>query len=237
MMKTTDDAQGLPHELFVDTWTVYKKIVQSNFMFHQAIYRTVDHLLQKRDSAPFSLLDLGCGDIENIHPLLLRRNVAHYVGVDLSEVALKLADERLHNLRLKVELEVDDMVDFLERDDPQNFDVIFSGFALHHLSTTDKQRFLMAVKKRLTPEGEFILVDVFRDEGQDLPDYLDAYCGKMANEWKTLTEEEMDYAITHVREFDMPETLKTLEILASKAGLKRCETIEQQTWHRLIRIT
>jgi hypothetical protein len=49
----------------------------------------------------------------------------------------------------------------------------------------------MAVKKRLTPEGEFILVDVFRDEGQHLPNYLDAYCEKMANEWKTLTKEEM----------------------------------------------
>ena len=94
----------------------------------------------------------------------------------------------------------------------------------------------MAVKKRLTPEGEFILVDVFRGVGQHLPDYLDAYCEKMANEWKTLTKEEMDYAITHVREFDTPDTLKTIEILASEAGFTRFENVNQFTWHRLIQM-
>ena len=79
-------------------------------------------------------------------------------------------------------------------------------------------------------------MDIFRDDGQDLPDYLDAYCGKMANEWKTLTEEEMDYAITHVREFDLPDTLKTIEILASEVGFTRFEALDQHTWHRLIRM-
>jgi SAM-dependent methyltransferase len=128
------------------------------------------------------------------------------------------------------------MLHFLEKEDPQTFDVIFSGFALHHLSPTEKRRFLMAVKKRLTPEGEFILVDVFRDLGQQLPDYLDAYCEKMAHEWKTLTKEEMDYAITHVREFDTPDTLKTIEMLASEAGFTRFETLDQYTWHRLIQM-
>ena len=232
----TAEAQTLPHEFFVDTWTVYKKIVQGNFMFHQEIYQSVDRLLKERDPVPFSLLDLGCGDAENLHPLLLRRNVAHYVGVDLSVVALKLAAEHLQNLQLKVEFQVDDMLHFLEQEDPQTFDVIFSGFALHHLSPTEKRRFLMAVKKRLTPEGEFILVDVFRGVGQHLPDYLDAYCEKMANEWKTLTKEEMDYAITHVREFDTPDTLKTIEILASEAGFTRFENVNQFTWHRLIQM-
>ncbi len=232
----TAEAQTLPHEFFVDTWMVYKKIVQGNFMFHRAIYQSVDRLLEARDPTPFSLLDLGCGDAENLHPLLLRRNVIHYVGVDLSVVALKLAAEHLKDLRIKIQLIVDDMLDFLEQEDPQTFDVIFSGFALHHLQPTDKRRFLMAVKKRLAPEGEFILVDIFRDEGQDLPDYLDAYCGKMANEWKTLTEEEMDYAITHVRDFDLPDTLKTIEILASEVGFTRFEALDQHTWHRLIRM-
>ena len=235
-MTMTAEAQALPHQFFVDTWTVYKKIVQGNFMFHQEIYQSVDRLLKERDPAPFSLLDLGCGDAENLHPLLLRRNVAHYVGVDLSVVALKLAAEHLQNLQLKVEFQVDDMLHFLEQEDPQTFDVIFSGFALHHLSPTEKRRFLMAVKKRLTPEGEFILVDVFRDLGQHLPDYLDAYCEKMANEWKTLTKEELDYAISHVREFDTPDTLKTIEILASEAGFTRFKTLDQYTWHRLIQM-
>jgi SAM-dependent methyltransferase len=232
----TAEAQTLPHEFFVDTWTVYKKIVQGNFMFHQEIYQSVDRLLKERDPVPFSLLDLGCGDAENFHPLLLRRNVAHYVGVDLSVVALKLAAEHLQNLHLKVEFQVDDMLHFLEQEDPRTFDVIFSGFALHHLSPNDKRRFLIAVKKRLKPKGEFILVDVFRGVGQHLPDYLDAYCEKMANEWKTLTKEEMDYAITHVREFDTPDTLKTIEILASEAGFTRFENVNQFTWHRLIQM-
>lgn len=51
----TAEAQTLPHEFFVDTWMVYKKIVQGNFMFHRAIYQSVDRLLEARDPTPFSL--------------------------------------------------------------------------------------------------------------------------------------------------------------------------------------
>ena len=220
-------------EFFVDTWSVYKKIVGNNYMFHREIYGDVQKLLPSTETTPFSLLDLGCGDASQMAPILRGRPLKRYCGVDLSDVALQLARQNLDGITATVDLVCDDMLGYLEETEGLS-DVIFSSFALHHLTTPDKQRFLNASHRRLSPGGRLILIDVMRDETQPLADYLDHYCGTMEREWTGLSAEELRFATTHVRDCDLPDTLDQLETLSRKAGFNACQPVCRHTWHQLV---
>jgi len=220
------------HEFFVDTWKVYHKIVAGNYMFHRQIYTEVERRLNEYSERPISLLDLGCGEATHIAPVLSKLNLISYHGIDLSEVALDLAARNLASLACHKTFHHADMLEFLQRD-TDSYEVIFSSFALHHLTTADKQAFFRACRERLRPEGRFILIDVARDENQDLPAYLDAYCGRMESEWSSLTPEELRFAVTHVRENDLPERVSDLRAMAAEAGFTDFQDIQHHTWHHL----
>ena len=81
-----------------------------------------------------SFLDLGCGDAATLAPLLASMAVQRYKGVDLSEVVLALAAENLTGLSCPVELVCRDILAALEADSAL-YDVVYTSFALHHLST------------------------------------------------------------------------------------------------------
>jgi SAM-dependent methyltransferase len=63
------------------------------------------------------------------------------------------------------------------------FDVIFSGFAVHHLDAAAKQELFHACAAKLAPGGRFILVDVVREEGQTREQYLEGYLNFMRTQW------------------------------------------------------
>ena len=46
---------------------------------------------------------------------------------------------------------------------------------MHHLSSDDKQRLFQACATILATGGEFVLVDVVREEHQTRDQYIDAY--------------------------------------------------------------
>jgi SAM-dependent methyltransferase len=221
------------HEFFVDAWNVYRELVSRNYMFHKEIYAEVERLLRESFERPFSLLDLGCGDAANIAPVLKSLDLAGYRGVDLSDTALQLASENLDGLPFPADLRNAELLDYLESDSA-SYDVIFSSFALHHLATERKQEFFRHCARRLSPHGLLLLIDVAREEDQPLPAYLDAYCGMMERDWHGLDPAEMDYAISHVRDNDRPETLSDLRAMAERAGLSDFRHVARYTWHHVL---
>jgi SAM-dependent methyltransferase len=68
---------------------------------------------------------------------------------------------------LQVELVESEMLQYCESC-TQQYDVVMSSYAVHHLSVPNKQRLLAAVARLLKPGGCFLLVDVFRAEGEAL---------------------------------------------------------------------
>lgn len=219
--------------LFRKSWSLYDAIVKRNYMYHQEIYGCVEARLSARRSAgAYALLDLGCGNARFLSQCLQAAPPGRYEGVDLSAAAL---DEAHHHLRHvpNVTLRHEDMLHAIQ-ESKSTFDVIFTGFAVHHLDSTAKQALFHACANRLTPGGELIVVDVVREEGQTRAQYLDSYLAMMRGEWTGLPADQVEEACEHVFAFDFPETLSELTRMAAEASLKEVHLLASHAQHHAL---
>lgn len=219
---------------FFDTWQTYRKVVAANYMYHTEIKAHIDRLLRAQfASRRFSFLDLGCGDAATLAPLLTSMTVEHYKGVDLSETALALAAENLKSLSCPVELARRDILAALEADTGL-YDVVYTSFALHHLSTEQKAEFFRLVAQRLEKDGLLLLTDVVREDDESLPVYLGRYCDQIHRDWSVLDAEEKASICDHIQNNDRPETFAELQALAQAAGLADAAAVARYGWHRVL---
>ena len=130
-----------PIYIYRKTWATYQKVISNNLMFHREISTAVKKLLESRPG-PLNVLDLGCGDATHVSKILNQGQVAEYCGCDLSPYALDVARNNLEPLGMRVNLLCRDMVAVLREAPENHFDVVYSGYALHHLSTEAKQTIL-----------------------------------------------------------------------------------------------
>ena len=220
---------------FFNTWQTYRKVVAANYMFHEEIKADIERLLRARFAGRrFSFLDLGCGDAATVAPLLERMAVGRYKGVDLSEAALALAAENLKSLPCPVELAHKDILAALAADG-ETYDVVYSSFALHHLSTEQKGAFFRLVAQRLAQNGVFVLTDVVREADETLPVYLAHYCDWLRKDWSSLDTTEIAAICDHIQNNDRPETFADLRALAEAAGLTDIAGVSGYRWHRVLR--
>ncbi len=219
-----------PIYIFRKTWATYQKVISNNLMFHRETLTAVRKLLESRQET-LNVLDLGCGDATHIGKILNPGQVAEYCGCDLSPYALDVAQKNLEPFGVSVNLLCKDMVAVLREAPANHFDVIYSGYALHHLSIEEKQTFFTECRRTLRDNGCVILVDVMLEEGQTRPAYLDSYNGMVATRWKALTTHERNQVQEHIRNCDFPETPTVIQTLASNAGLTICRRLEKYTWH------
>ncbi len=227
------DVQETEAENIFDTWDIYQKIVSANNMFHLEIYADVAAILQTLEGG-FSVLDLGCGDAVNLASVLMPLPVGHYCGVDLSKTALALADQNLKGLACPIEWRCGDLLQELHTLD-KKYDVIFTSFALHHLNYAEKCEFFQAAHAHLNAGGFLLMIDVVREEHEDLPGYLAAYCGWLRDDWQGIDGREKAIACQHIMENDFPETLLTLQAFSVQAGFTACRTISRYQWHNVLR--
>jgi len=222
-------------ENFFDQWSIYDQILAHNYMHHDDIFRDVQHLLADRYATePFSLLDLGCGSARHLAQALQGRSVSRYVGYDLSDVALAHAARNLAGLGCPADLHQGDLLDGV-RTGAETFDLVFTSFALHHLSSAQKAEFFQSAHERLNDGGILLLIDTMRDDGEERAIYLDRYCDWLRSRCKTLSPEALDFLCEHIRNNDFPETITDFGAMATKAGF--CEPIEinRFRWHHTLR--
>ncbi|MCE2694794.1 MAG: class I SAM-dependent methyltransferase [Verrucomicrobiota bacterium] len=225
---TTDETT-----LFRQSWTLYDSISEMNYMFHREIYAHITALLSQRHAGgPYSLLDLGCGNTRFIAPCLKTATPSRYAGVDLSEAALKEAREYLSGLE-NVALHHQDMLQAVQAADA-SFEVIFSGFAVHHLDAAGKQQLFHACAAKLAPGGQFILVDVVREEGQTREQYLKGYLNFMRTQWTAVRPDHLEEACAHVAAYDFPETLTDLKRMAAEAALTNVRVVDCFAQHHVL---
>ncbi len=203
-------------------------------MFHNEIYSGIRDLLELRnDKGNYRLLDLGCGNARYLAPCLKRSSPALYEGVDLSEVALAEAREYLAELTGQVILTHGDLLKAVESTE-KTWDILFTGFAIHHLMPDEKARFFRAAGRCLSENGWLILVDVVREENQDRESYLDGYLKFMREKWTHVPQDQLEEACTHVHDHDYPECLSTLQEMAGAAGLNFTRLISRHAQHYTI---
>jgi cyclopropane fatty-acyl-phospholipid synthase-like methyltransferase len=230
-MTETQKSAQYSGELF-DAWDTYRKVVQGDYMSHRALSEAVERVLSNRfPDRRFSILDLGCGDASVIAPILQRFSPVSYNGVDLSEKALSIAASALAAIGCAVQLAHVDMLFALEAD--RSFDVIYSSFVLHHLTTNKKAEFFRRASQRLTPNGVILLVDVAREESETLQVYHENYCRWVRATWGGLSPDEREAVCEHLSKNDFPETISVLEAQARLAGLTPVVGGAKHGWHHL----
>ena len=108
--------------------------------------------------APRRVLDLGCGD-GRLSELVLsaRPGVEEIVGVDSSPPMIELARERFQ-LEPRVTVVDGDLRDPITRWGP--FDLVVSGFAIHHLEDRRKRELFAEAAELLGPGGTFVNLEV-----------------------------------------------------------------------------
>ena len=155
---------------------------------------------------------------------------AHYQGVDLSEAALEEARAYLAELSCPVMLTHGDLLEAVESTD-KKWDVIFTGFAVHHLTSEEKARFFQAVGRCLSDSGCLLMVDVVREENQSRENYLEGYLRDMRERWTQIPPDQLETACTHVATYDYPEYLSTLQEMATVSGLNSSHVISRYGQH------
>jgi SAM-dependent methyltransferase len=218
--------------LFRKGWSIYDAISEKNYMFHREIYARVGELLRERNGGRnYSLLDLGCGNARFLAPCLERTPPGSYCGVDLSAAALEEAAGYLKGLP-RVEFFNGDMVKALEETEG-SFDVIFSGYALHHLHVAGKERFFRACARRLKREGVFLMVDLVREVGESRDKFIGDYVHYMRTQWTDVIPEQLEAACGHVSAYDFPETASELTRMAKAANFESTRLVDRFAQHYL----
>lgn len=223
------------NHIFNQHWAIYQKILQHDYMGHQAVFGLLEaSLVNEFSNSQLDLLDIGCGDAQTLGSFLKTSNIRSYTGIDLSKEALELVPNNLAALSCDVALMNLDFVAAIEQlveDKAGQFDVIFSGFALHHVQDETKAMLFAKINQLLKPNGQFYLIDVYQQENETRESYLDRYLAPTINQWHALDEQETELLNTHVRSSDYPSTRTALESMAKEAGFADCQCLLADPTH------
>ncbi len=216
-------------EFFNRQWASYRAIVEHDLMEHRSVAaatsRALEGWLAERDAeAPAPVMvDLGCGDLALIGPLLRSLPLGSYTGLDLAGVVLPLAQQALGEVPFATHWVEGDLLAWAtgeERATDANtpVDILHSAFAIHHLDQPQKEAFLAAARQRINSSGIFVWTDVFREPGETRDAYVKRYTRRIRTGWQPLSAEQQDHVINHLSSFDMPADRAEIQAAAEAAG-------------------
>ena len=167
-------------------------------------------------TAPFSFLDIACGDASATVGALQGTAVARYCGIDRSATALALAKDHLSLLDCPVALHEADFVDLLAGW-REPVDVAWIGLSLHHYRTPEKVGVLRAVRRILRAGGILVIYENTSPDGEDREGWLRRWDGQRPA-WTAYTADDWEIASSHVHAADFPETDSRWRDLGREAG-------------------
>jgi len=187
---------------FFEQWSIYQKIIKNNYMFHTEIHNIVRQEIAHIND--ISILDLGCGDSYVLMNSIGKKQRVNYLGIDTSEMALQSSKKNLGQCTGELKHIKGDLLIELQKLTP-SFDVIISGYSLHHLSTKDKQLFFSLVSTILSKNGVLIFYDIESNAGETQTDYNNRACANYQKNWVQLNDNEIKGVVNHIKQNDLPE--------------------------------
>jgi ubiquinone/menaquinone biosynthesis C-methylase UbiE len=223
--------QSDPIALFRSNWETYQKLLEHNYMFHHELVSASQQLIQSIDR-PLSLVDLGCGDASLSQTLFKNNQILRYIACDLSQPALQLAKANLAPWSSRLELNCLDMLEQLEQLPDRSLDLVFSSYAIHHLTDQSKLALFKECFRVLNHSGWVILIDVMRNDGQSRDHYLDNYLCMVEKDWAAINSIERARITEHVRANDFPLSPSEYQSLARQAGFQKEALLDAHGFHQ-----
>lgn len=175
-------------------------------------------ILSRKMNTPLTMLDVGCGDAGPIREMLSKANLNSYTGYDLSETALTLCRENLEGLFPKIRLCQGNMEDLIGIEQ-EHFSLIYSSYAIHHLSDESKKALLQQIAAHLNPGELFIFIDIYRGKGISRDEYISSYTNWINDSWMGFTPEEKSLIREHIENFDFPANENEIMNWCLNAGM------------------
>ena len=214
---------GSSAEVFEADWAIYRKMVDSNYLFHREAYAHLRQLVRKRFDRPYRVLDLACGDASAIAGALGGTGVAAYSGVDLSAEALALAGVNLAPLGCSVDLRRLDLADALAGWQSP-VDLAWVGLSLHHFAAPGKLELLAGLRRVVGSGGMVAIYENTLRDGEDRAGWMRRWDAQRPT-WQAFTEAEWVRITDHVHAHDYPESAGDWIGLASDAGYRHVDEV------------
>ena len=130
-------------------------------------------LLPFSNTAALRAIDLGIGTGYFTEQFLNHFANSRVLGVDGAQAMVELAKERLRSLASRVDFAIGDFRQLQQLvPGAATTDVVFSAYALHHLSKPDKETVLKHVGELLVPGGWFVNADLIVANSPELESRL-----------------------------------------------------------------
>jgi SAM-dependent methyltransferase len=203
---------------FFSQWDIYRLCIEHNTLFH----REVGAILRREllpSTAPFTFLDLACGDADLTAAALRGTRMSSYTGVDFSAPALALAANKIAELGCPRTLHEADFTEFL-RQNKMQFDVIYLGLSLHHLERETKREMMAHLRRATAPGGTFYLFEPFLRPGEHREGYVARWAAAMDGPYDPFPPEARDALREHVRASEKPESQDEYLSAARAAGFE-----------------
>jgi predicted TPR repeat methyltransferase len=221
-------------DLFNRQWSTYRQIVDHDLMEHRALSaelaKALNSYLQRRQTTPVpagaaaamaapAMVDLGCGDLALLAPLLRQLPLSSYLGLDLSPQVLPLARQALGPVAYSCQFQQQNLVNWVQTHQGEPpVQLLHSSYALHHLSDQAKGDFLRQARQKISSDGLFLWADVFRQPGESLANYLLRYSQRINSSWQVIETSHRDAVIHHITNFDLPADREQIVTIASACG-------------------
>ncbi|WP_152536290.1 class I SAM-dependent methyltransferase [Mesorhizobium loti] len=207
--------------LFQEQWTIYRKMVDNNYLFHHEAYGCLRDLILRNAPRGFSFLDVACGDARGTIGVLDGTPIGRFIGIDLSAPALAVARKTTATLDCPVDLIESDFRTALKSIKGQ-IDIAWIGLSLHHFANDQKLPILAQLRHLVGREGLVVFYENASPDGEDRDQWLQRW-DLQQSLWTALTPVEWHAVRDHVRSSDYPETRSAWIALGHLAGFSQIE--------------
>jgi cyclopropane fatty-acyl-phospholipid synthase-like methyltransferase len=211
-------------QYFNNNWKKYQETIKNNTLCHREMAAALNtFLIDNMAARNFTLVDVGCGDGSTIIPVLIGKSLTKYIGIDGAAEVLKLAENNFSVINSEKEFICDNMVNAIAKL-PAPVDVIFTSYAVHHLSRQHKIDFIQTCQNKLGTNGYLIMIDGVLKRNQTRDEWLE----DLSNQIKVtqqLTPEELHFRMQHPRKDDFPEEIATFEAIAKDQLWRKFEVL------------
>jgi ubiquinone/menaquinone biosynthesis C-methylase UbiE len=211
-------------EIF-NSWDLYDNIVRRNWMRHKEMADFIHRVAGELTTSGLSILDLGCGDGAMARNGLSGCPIQKYVGVDLSQDALRHLKQS-QGLGDDPQVIHGDLAESIAKLPADGFDLVLASYSIHHFPRDQKQSILDHVRRVLRAGGRFVWIDIACLDGEDRSGYVSRIEHEIRTHWKPMSDQVCQETLDHIRNYDFPEQQGWMIDAWHKASLEAGEKLQ-----------